>query len=76
MSREVVTDVVADVIGSNGSVDPAKVQDFMKHPTLQFTFDCLVVLHCRRSHRSREGQVRGLRGGGRRGWCEEWARIS
>ena len=21
------------------------------------------------------GQVRGLRGGGRRGWCEEWART-
>jgi hypothetical protein len=21
-----------------------------------------------------EGPVRGLRGGGRRGWCEEWAR--
>ncbi len=21
------------------------------------------------------GQVRGLRGGGRGGWCEEWARI-
>jgi hypothetical protein len=20
------------------------------------------------------GQVRGLRGGGRRGWCEEWSR--
>ena len=42
MSREVMTGVVAGVIGSKGSVDPAKVQAFMKQPKLQFTIDCLV----------------------------------
>jgi len=42
MSREVMTGVVAGVIASKGSVDPATVQAFMKQPKLQFTIDCLV----------------------------------
>ncbi len=35
----------------------------------------VVLLFILGSNLVRIGQVRGLRGGGRGGWCEEWARI-
>jgi hypothetical protein len=36
----------------------------------------VVLLFILGSNLGGEGPVKGLRGGGRRGWCEEWARSS